>query len=139
MRTNTLKLAVFGMIVWFFAVGDLSGAGKNDRLLSKETYLEMESIRSPRISPDGTQILFTRGWVDKMEDRSRSNIWIVDIAGTRVRELTHGNWSDSSPVWSPDGKKIAFLSDRDGTDQNDHEINKCTLFIFYSDIGRIRV
>jgi dipeptidyl aminopeptidase/acylaminoacyl peptidase len=41
----------------------------------------------------------------------------VDIAGKRVRELTHGNWRDFSPVWSPDGKKIAFLSDRDETTQ----------------------
>ena len=79
--------------------------------------MEMESIRSPMISPDGTQILFSRSWVDKMNDRSRSNLWIVDASGTRVRELTHGNWSDSSPVWSPDGTKIAFLSDRDGTTQ----------------------
>ncbi len=97
--------------------GAVFGGEKNYKLLNKETYLEMESIRSPRISPDGSQILFTRSWVDKMEDRTRSNIWIVDVAGTRVRELTHGNWRDSSPVWSPDGKKIAFLSDRDGTEQ----------------------
>ena len=40
-----------------------------------------------------------------------------DVYGNRIRELTHGNWRDSSPVWSPDGKKIAFLSDRDGTNQ----------------------
>jgi dipeptidyl aminopeptidase/acylaminoacyl peptidase len=55
--------------------------------------------------------------MDKMEDRSRSNLWIVGVDGQRVRELTHGNWRDSSPVWSPDGKKIAFLSDRGGTTQ----------------------
>ncbi|MFC1730143.1 S9 family peptidase, partial [candidate division KSB1 bacterium] len=62
-------------------------------------------------------ILFTRGWVDKVNDRSRSNIWLVDVRGERVRMLTEGNWSDSSPVWSPEGAKIAFLSDRDGTTQ----------------------
>ena len=94
-----------------------SGEKAAVKLLKKETFMEMESIRSPSISPDGKHILFSRGWVDKMNDRSRSNLWIVDVAGTRVRELTHGNWSDSSPVWSPDGKKIAFMSDRDGTRQ----------------------
>ncbi|MGD9344223.1 MAG: S9 family peptidase [Candidatus Aminicenantes bacterium] len=111
------KPLLLSMVLWFGVTGVMFSAEKDYRLLGKETYLEMESIRSPRISPDGTQILFTRGWVDKMEDRTRSNIWIVDIAGTRIRELTHGNWSDSSPVWSPDGKRIAFLSDRDGTEQ----------------------
>jgi dipeptidyl aminopeptidase/acylaminoacyl peptidase len=117
MKKNVWGLIVLCLAFCFIAAGVLLGEETNFKLLDKETYLEMESIRSPRISPDGTQVLFTRSWVDKMEDRSRSNIWIVDIAGTRVRELTHGNWRDSSPVWSPDGKRIAFLSDRDGTDQ----------------------
>jgi len=88
-----------------------------EKLLVKETFMEMESVGSPAISPDGKLILFSRGWVDKINDRSRSNLWIVDVEGERVRELTHGNWSDSSPVWSPDGKRIAFISDRDGTSQ----------------------
>jgi dipeptidyl aminopeptidase/acylaminoacyl peptidase len=92
-------------------------SAQGHKLLTDETFMEMESVRSPMISPDGRHILFSRGWVDKMQDRSRSNLWIVDVEGTRVRELTHGDWSDSSPVWSPGGKKIAFLSDRDGTTQ----------------------
>jgi len=103
-------LLIVGLVMNF-------GGQKNDKLLTKETYMEMETIRSPNISPDGKQILFTRGWVDKMNDRSRSNLWIVDVEGKRIRELTHGNWRDFSPVWSPDGKQIAFLSDRDGTTQ----------------------
>ncbi|MGB6866825.1 MAG: S9 family peptidase, partial [Candidatus Aminicenantaceae bacterium] len=117
MRKIAWKPIALCMALWFVAAGVMFSAEKNYKLLCKETFLDMESVSSARISPDGTQILFARGWVDKMEDRSRSNIWIVDIAGTRVRELTHGNWIDSSLVWSPDGKKIAFLSDRDGTTQ----------------------
>jgi dipeptidyl aminopeptidase/acylaminoacyl peptidase len=83
------------------------------RLLDLDTFMEMESVGSPLISPDGRHILFTRSWVDKMSDQRRSNLWIVDPDGRRVRELTHGDWRDFAPVWSPDGKRIAFLSDRD--------------------------
>jgi len=86
-------------------------------LLTKETYMEMETVGGPAISPDGKQIIFSRGWIDKKADRNRANLWIVDIEGRRVRELTHGNWDDSSPEWSPDGEKVAFISDRDGTSQ----------------------
>ncbi len=105
--------------LFILAIGRSGSAAETNsrKLLEKETFMEMESVQSPAISPDGKHILFSRGWVDTMADRSRSNLWIVDIQGTRVRELTHGDWSDSSPVWSPGGDKIAFISDRDGTSQ----------------------
>lgn len=94
----------------------LSSPSENGRL-DKETFMEMESIGGVSISPDGSSILFTRRWVNQLEDRTNSSLWIVDSSGERIRELTHGNWRDTSPIWSPDGKKLAFLSDRDGTTQ----------------------
>ncbi|MFN7929117.1 MAG: DPP IV N-terminal domain-containing protein [Blastocatellia bacterium] len=98
------------------------------RLLDKETFLDMESVGNPNISPDGKQIVFTRTWVDKVKDQYRSNLWVVDADGSRVRELTTGDRGDSWPVWSPDGKRIAFLSDRDGTAQ---------LFVLYVDTKEV--
>ncbi|MCI0662064.1 MAG: S9 family peptidase [Acidobacteria bacterium] len=92
-------------------------AQSKPRLLDKDTFMEMESVGSPQISPDGKQIIFTRTWIDKLKDQYRSNLWIIDVDGVRVRELTTGARNDSSPEWSPDGKRIAFLSDRDGTNQ----------------------
>ncbi len=112
------KLLTFCLILIFFMSVDWSiGAEKDYMLLDEETYMEMETVGSPNISPNGSLIIFTRGWVDKMSDRRASNLWIADSKGERIRELTHGNWRDSSPVWSPNGSKIAFLSDRDGTNQ----------------------
>ena len=116
MRRVILNLIIISFL-FLTSTHKILGEENNTKILTKETFMEMESVGSPNISPDGKNILFTRRWVDKMNDQSRSNLWIVDVAGNRVRELTHGNWRDFSPVWSPDGEKIAFLSDRDGTTQ----------------------
>jgi dipeptidyl aminopeptidase/acylaminoacyl peptidase len=89
----------------------------NSRLLTAETFFDVEGIANPKISPQGSLIVFTRSWTDQMKDQERSNLWLVDADGARPRELTHGSWRDTAPVWSPDGKRIAFLSDRDGTTQ----------------------
>ena len=79
--------------------------------------MDMESVSATNISPDGRKIVFTREWTDQMKDQLRTNLWVVDVDNGRVRELTRGGWRDTAPVWSPDSKRIAFLSDRDGTNQ----------------------
>jgi dipeptidyl aminopeptidase/acylaminoacyl peptidase len=52
-----------------------------------------------------------------MKDQSQGNLWLVGANGDRPRELTQGAWRDSDAVWSPDGKRIAFISTRSGTPQ----------------------
>jgi dipeptidyl aminopeptidase/acylaminoacyl peptidase len=116
-RKHVPVLVGFGLLLVSLSLPSPAGAQAKQVVLDKDTFLDMETVSNPAISPDGSQIVFARGWVDKLKDQARSNIWIVDTAGTRLRELTRGNWRDSAPVWSPDGARIAFLSDRDGTTQ----------------------
>ena len=118
MTTKLFRSTLMGLFLVSLSLSAYAQSKKGTPgTLDKETFMNMEGVSNPEISPDGKLIVFTRSWVDKVKDERASNIWIVDVDGVRIRELTTGNWRDNQPVWSPDGKRIAFLSDRDGTNQ----------------------
>jgi dipeptidyl aminopeptidase/acylaminoacyl peptidase len=70
-------------------------------------YLDLQSARAPQVSPDGSQIVYTRTVIDKQADKFESSIWIVNADGSHHRFLAKGEGA----VWSPDGKSIAFLAE----------------------------
>ncbi len=74
--------------------------------VSLEQYLDWEEVSAPQLSPDGTQIIFSRRWVDKMNDRWESSLWLMNADGTHQRTLAQG----SGVKWSPDGKRIAYIA-----------------------------
>src|ERR1044072_3060500 len=74
--------------------------------LTVDLWLDWESIASPQISPDGSQIVYTRRWTDKVNDKDESDVWIVNSDGSKNRFLVKG----SSPEWSPDGKRIVYVA-----------------------------
>jgi acylaminoacyl-peptidase len=78
---------------------------------------QLEYAADPQISPDGNHIVYARNFMDIMKDRGRSNLWILDADGSDHRPLTSGNQNDSSPRWSPDGKRLAYVSSTDGSAQ----------------------
>ncbi len=95
--------------VGFLISGATTAAQEKDyRLLTDETYLEMETVGGPNISPDGKHILFTRGWVDQMNDRAASNLWITDVEGMRIRELI--STSVRPPARSTNSQKAITIS-----------------------------
>jgi dipeptidyl aminopeptidase/acylaminoacyl peptidase len=81
----------------------------SDTLLTVQHYLDLEQVADPQISPDGRQIVYVRRWVNRLEDRWESALWIMNADGSRNRYLTEG----SNARWSPDGSRILYLATGD--------------------------
>ena len=81
----------------------------SDTLLTVNHYLDWEQVSEPQLSPDGAQIVYTRTWVNRIDDRWDSGLWIMNADGSHNRFLTKG----SNARWSPDGSRIAYFADGD--------------------------
>jgi dipeptidyl aminopeptidase/acylaminoacyl peptidase len=78
---------------------------------------DLEWASDPRVSPDGKTVVYVRKSNDIMKDRERSNLWQVSVDGTNHRPLYSGLNNIRSPRWSPNGEKLAFISNETGSQQ----------------------
>ncbi|MEZ4586548.1 MAG: S9 family peptidase [Gemmatimonadales bacterium] len=81
--------------------------------LAPMDLFELEYASDPQLSPDGQWIVYVRQFSDVMTDKRYSNLWLIKADGTEHRPLTTGKFNDGHPRWSPDGKRLAYVSNRD--------------------------
>src|SRR5438046_1715235 len=99
------------VIAAILAIGAPAIADK--RGVTAEDYYAFENISDAHISPDGKQVAYALTIVDQKKNRRVTSIWAVSIDGlTAPRRLTAEGVNSTSPRWSPDGSRLAFLSSR---------------------------
>lgn len=87
------------------------------RAIQKEDLLELHFLNGADLSTDGERVVYCVNKIDREADKEFSTIYLLDIATGKARPMTNGRARDTQPLWSPDGRQIAFLSDRDGETQ----------------------
>ena len=87
------------------------GAVGAELTLTPEKALSYVRAGDLHFSPDGAKLAFV---VNSYRWDWRARIRVLDVASGKMRELTPAGKSERSPQWSPDGKRLAFLSNRDG-------------------------
>ena len=89
-------------------------AQQNKPAFSRMDVFELEWVTDPQISPDGSRVVYERRGMDIMKDGKTSRLWLMSADGQQHYKLTDQDINESSPVWSPDGSRIAFTSSTKG-------------------------
>ena len=83
------------------------------RAITIEDLYQMQFLSRPRIAPDGQRVAFVTTTIDASKHEYRSSIWVAPVNGGEAQRFTSGTANASSPEWSPDGRWLAFVSERE--------------------------
>ncbi|MEK5040696.1 S9 family peptidase [Sporosarcina sp. FSL K6-3457] len=87
------------------------------RKVAVDDLFTLQSVTNPQLAPNGKEAVFVKTHIEQEDNKYVSNVFHVDLVSNEVTQWTHGKGSVSSPKWSADGKRIAFLSDREDKNQ----------------------
>ncbi|BBW93274.1 acyl-peptide hydrolase [Pseudoalteromonas sp. PS1M3] len=102
---------------FILSASHLASANDNTHTLQLQDVFDLEYANQIDITDDGKTVYFVRNRMDIKTDRKVGNIWSVDYKTKQMQPLTSGVHMDYSPVLSPDGQRLAFISTRDGSSQ----------------------
>ncbi|WP_341219146.1 S9 family peptidase [uncultured Pseudoalteromonas sp.] len=102
---------------FILSASHLANANDNTHTLQLQDVFDLEYANQIDITDDGKTVYFVRNRMDIKTDRKVGNIWSVDYKTKQMQPLTSGVHMDYSPVLSPDGQRLAFISTRDGSSQ----------------------
>lgn len=131
-----VALAACGWLALFVAAQEATKPAKapESRTPTIDQSLEWESVFNPKISPDGKRVVYEVQKTNWEDNAFARDLWIAEIAAGESHALTSSKKSSTNAAWSPDGKWIAFLSDRPGQVKDTPE-GKKQLYVISTDGG----
>ena len=105
------------LLITLISIIALTHSLAQDNKLTMLDIYDLEYVSDPQISPDGSKILYVRNFKDVMTDKNLSNIWLINFDGSGNQPITTGNQRDFNPMWTPDGSRILYKSNKDGKTQ----------------------
>jgi dipeptidyl aminopeptidase/acylaminoacyl peptidase len=109
LRSNFSGRLVCAALLAVFAL-----ASHSQTVMTPAQALDYRRASDLRLSSDGSRLLYV---INSYRWDWQSHLWLIDIPGGTARQLTPDNKAERAPEWSPDGKMMGFLSNRDGKTQ----------------------
>ena len=100
------------VVIFLLLIFSAASAWGEKKPFTIEDLYHIKSVNDPQISPDGRWVAFTVTSYQLHEGKSNSEIYLMRIDGSGLRQMTNNEAADFSPRWSPDGKSILFISTR---------------------------
>ncbi|OUS30026.1 peptidase S9 family protein [Thalassotalea sp. 42_200_T64] len=127
MKGKLIGISMPAVVALAATITTLASTASEQLVVDYKDVFQLEYAASPQVSPDNKTLIYERRSMDIMGDNTRSSLWQINLDGSGNRPLLSGKASFRSPTFSPKGKRLAYTSAHDGSNQ---------LYVRYLDNGQ---
>jgi dipeptidyl aminopeptidase/acylaminoacyl peptidase len=99
------------------AAGAAHGQAASPPRFTVEEMLKLRRVSDPQLSPDGRSVAYVVMDVSLEKNTRANHVWLVPVSGGEPVAIARSEKAEDTPRWSPDGKRLALVSTRDGSSQ----------------------
>jgi len=114
MRVSRCLALLFNLSVLLGPAPTQAQYAQDSLAFDLENVFDLEYAADPQISPSGDRVVYARTFMDRMEDRRTSRLWVVNTDGSGHRPITDPETNASQPRWSPSGDRVAYVASTEG-------------------------